>query len=226
MELRINLEINMKNFPLVLSCLTFCLALGLSPIRLVADQVLFDNNTVVDFSFNSDAGSNSQILADNFSLASDSIVSQISWTGVYGRFVDDDSFTIDLFADEARLPEVGSLVTLSLQSVQRELTGDIIDIGGIDFELFSYTANVDDQFLAGGTDYWISILNETQNAFWSWGAETATGDFAFRNDPGDIWEGFPGSLDFQISGTAIPEPNSVLLVGLVLLGCSATRRRR
>ena len=68
-----------------------------------ADEVLFDNNAAVNTAFNADEGSSDQILADNFSLGKDSVIEQISWTGVYGNFVSNDSFTIDLFEDNACL---------------------------------------------------------------------------------------------------------------------------
>ena len=186
--------------------ITIALLAVLVAVESSADEVLFDNQAGVDHAYNSDSGSSNQILAESFLLANDSVVEQITWTGVYGNFLTEDFFTIDLFEDAGGLPGDTLLFSLDIDSLTRESTGKFVEIDQQDFLLYEYRADIDTQMLLAG-DYWLSIVNDTPGAFWSWGAEFGVDEFAFRFGEKNAWDLFPGKLDFQIIGTAIPEPS-------------------
>jgi len=88
--------------------------------------------------------------------------------------------------------------------------------------------------LAPDTTYWIELTSADNNTDWQWTLDSSgvgTAGQSFANFQGSgAWVVFPednGPYQMAVSGTAIPEPSSLsmLLAGLLVLGCAGFRRR-
>ena len=196
-----------------------------------ADIVLYDNGlTNNDSPYWSDVG-NGQILADDFTLAGDALLSQISWSGVYGGIapVQTDFFEIRILQDVDPTAGVRFLTLHSIQTSAVNRVDSGMNFGSLD--VFDYSADVSSLNieLDGNEVYWLSIFNETPvsaggNAGWAWSAQDNLGIMASTN-PTRPWSTFSSSTDFQLIGhfTAVPEPSSFLLA---IAGVSVLMVRR
>ena len=146
----------------------------------------------------------------------------VQWTGVYSPAetpLPTDSFTIVFYADNAGLPGAAAGTFPVGNSVGRvDSTVDLNLGGGIIFDIYNYTATVN-QPVTMGTTYWLSIFNDTTadaDDSWFWG--TGTTGTAARSNNQASWMLLPGSIpdmDFVLEGTVVPEPGtaSLLLLG-------------
>lgn len=206
-------------------CAFACLAAGLamSAGSAQADVLLeqlpnFANAYFSDYSGNFP----DQELADNFTLSSANTINQITFWGVYyPSNSPSDNFTVNIYADSgSNLP--GAL--LSSQPITTSRTDTGVDAFGVDF--YEYTASLSSPFAAaGGTQYWISVVNSAGNPASSWGWGTGNGDAngAYSLDSTGSWNQLGESLAVRLENV-VPAPSSLALAGLMGLG--AMRRRR
>lgn len=185
-----------------------------------------ENSNISDVKFSNYAG-------DNFTLASAAFINEIQWTGTYyigGGFnfpplVDD--FTIAFHAFESGIPSSNASFSYHVaNSVNRTNTG-VLFLGVA--QLFSFSASVPDTLLLPG-DYLLSIYNDTSatpGAGFSWSFAARDGVYE-RRDLTAAWSpGFGGDHDFTIFGvTAVPEPSSIILLGMAALAATIPRRTR
>ena len=172
---------------------------------------------------------------DDVTLATTTAVTGINWSGFYSPGIAggdgivsaaDDDFEIRIYADNGGAPgallqtfPVGSAVNRTL-GITRPFVGDTI-------QSFDYSANIDFTFNAGVT-HWLSVLNNTAGDTDDFSQSVillggnAYGDLN-PNDGAFTFQGF--ELDFQLTTTAIPEPGSVGILALGLMGL-LTRRKR
>ena len=207
-------------------------ALGTMPSYAAAQSLLYDNNAGgaagIDDASISDAESN-LFTADDFSLAVGGTVLSVEWTGVYGLLDTppaQDDFSIDIFDDVSGSP--GSLLVSYAIGNSAIRTDSGFDEPVFGFDVYDYSADIAGFDAAGGQTYWISIRNNTPgsptNDFF-WGILNSQGN-SVAGTRDDGWQAEGHRADFRLLGTAIPEPNALILLtaasGLLVAG----RRRR
>jgi hypothetical protein len=193
---------------------------------------------------NSDGGPFSfagQQMADEFRLAEAGLLNSLLWYGdnPANSFPRSMSFTIRLFDDAGRQPEDAPFYSQAVTATVAPADA-IVEVGAF---VFQFSANLPGPVaLQGGTDYWLSILDNSahdpRTGFrWANGTSAGTGaPNVFRTGDGDPWNRlFAGDIRAQaaydISGdrlvVPVPEPGTLTLIGLALAGgCLARRRSR
>jgi hypothetical protein len=167
-----------------------------------------------------DAG---DLTADNFSLAVGDTIKSVIWQGTSGASAPGpDAFRILLYSDPIGSP----IASFNVGTAFRFDTGTAINGD----ELYSYEANLGGAgFTAtAGTTYWISIVNDaiTDPAHaWAW-TGTFNGLAAGSFDNGASWFLQAGQTQFALGNDTVPEPTTVSLVVLGLLGLVGARQRR
>jgi hypothetical protein len=165
---------------------------------------------------------------DNFSLSPGAnVVGDIHWWGVYvfGTTAEPDEFAIEIFEDAGGLPDLNTGAKVFTGEAGRVATGGQV----LGFDLYEYWVDISPIALGPSTDYWISIVNDTQAGggdTWYWATSSQTGMHA---------EAFAGvdpyvvdaELAFNLTGPAseVPEPSTALLFGVGLLLVRRVRRR-
>ena len=173
---------------------------------------------------------------DDLTLATTSVVTGINWSGSYLAFsggdgfvpAADDDFVVNIYSDNAGTP--GPLLeSFSLGNAVNRTLGATQIISGVSTQIFDYSANINFTFNAGIT-HWLSVLNDTLGDSDNFFQTIGTGGNTFgRFTGGDFQEQAQGTegfaTDFQLTVTTVPEPSTVGILALSLMGL-LTRRKR
>lgn len=171
-----------------------------------------------------DTGANGDFskVYDDFSLAVDTTITDIHWLGQYfsgSRTNGVDSFLIQFWSAGSAAP--GSL----LYSATVVNANETLVSGST----YSYDVDLANAFLVqANTTYWVSI--QAKMLFppqWGW-SEGTGGNGVATQDFFGTRSSLPFDLAFSLTGTptTVPEPMSVLLVGLALTAVGVARRAK
>ena len=174
------------------------------------------------------------IWADNFSLTSDSTITDVLWNGIYyntGTPQVADAFTIAFYNDNSG--SVGSLAgSFNVgNNVNRTDTGSNYSAA---IDIFSYSTGISGGLALAAGDYWVSIFNDTTSDTddtwdWLWSGDGDTKSSAYSNT-GSFWGASGVDLAFALEGSvsAVPLPATLPLFASALagMGFAGWRRKR
>ncbi len=168
-----------------------------------------------------------QQLADDFTLAFTSDITQVSWWGGYDGNLDagDDGFRVRLYGDVTGTGSVLHEFT-SVSAVRTAST--LTDF--VSNAIYKYTFSLPTAVQLGVGSYFLFVEN-LGSSDWIW-LTSATGDnsLVYRGGDVDNWIAFDDDLAFEIEGsrvtTPVSEPGTLALLGLAGLGGLLARRRR
>ena len=214
---------------LVFVCLfTFCVSS--MTIEVSADIVVYDNGAGGASGINSGFGSDDffpQRAASEVNLLSDATLTGVEWVGSYsggGQVPGTDNFTIAFHSDDGGSPLSGAPIdSFNVGNQVNRVDSGFDSSSGAD--VFEYSADVNFN-LSAGTTYWLSIYDQdATNGGFFWGIVSGGGTLAATSDSGGSWFviGGGGLLDFRL--TAVPEPSSITVLGLLSLVVLNRRRR-
>lgn len=171
-------------------------------------------------------------VANEFSLdPGANTITDVHWWGFYyiGSTAGPDDFSILIYADTGSGPEATpSVLDVNVGSVTATDTG-MLDSSG--HTVYAYSVDISPVNLTANTTYWLSIVNATtsqDSSFWVWSlSDSSPGDHV-QVDLGDGFGELPyGQMAFTLTNDGVvPEPASIMLMGLGLGGIALRARRK
>ncbi len=197
-----------------------------------ADPIIYDGGGPNQFDgFFADGSLGVSILAESFVLQPGmTTITDAHWWGacpdINGCVAPD--FTLRFYSDDNGT--VGTLIdTRSVGAANQGKTGNLL----VDFPEYAYSATFAPLILSANTPYWFGLSENTGNAGVSgggWGWETTGDPFGGSHmewfNATQTWGSNVEDLAFNLTGTTtpVPEPVTMTLVGLGVLGFAARRR--
>ncbi len=182
-------------------------------------------------------GTSGYVLFSSFQLTQSSLISSLSWQGDYCSndlaanppSADSTSFSLDFYTSAGGVPGAflsGETVGVGGGGVQETLLGnDSILLGFVTpttASFYDYSVNLPTPIsLSGGTTYFLSIVANTTNPvglpYWQWMSGGYNGPTYSSYSSGPQAS---SSRTFTLEGSAVPEPSSLVLFVLGVVGVS------
>jgi hypothetical protein len=170
------------------------------------------------------------LLADDFTLTTDAWVADFHWWGGYTNTPTEeiapaDSYDLYIFSDLGTLLGLSAFAYSPLTNLVRTDTGDMTGAGNA---ILAYTSDLASPIqLMAGTYYALLVgrgdANSNQFAGWMFAGPTAGAGAWFYNG---AWIQIDWDLAFEVTGSPIPEPATLLLLGTGLTAAGVRRRMK
>jgi hypothetical protein len=176
---------------------------------------------------------------DNFQLGSAADIGAVTWQGLYDDFEntgnnpvgpDTTSWEIEFWSDNSGIPGSPLFgVTLPAASVNTTFVGVASDLGSTE-NVYSFQATLPSIFAASAaTTYWFSVLSlqPTFDPIFSWTLGTGGDGFSQQENIGSFGGGITqqdGDRAFSLE--TVPEPATLPVLGIALIGLAALKRRQ
>jgi hypothetical protein len=206
----------MRSFAsLTLPCLSFLLLASPAQADLLFSQPVLSGGGALASDF-----ARFQQEADSFVLPQAASVETIHWWGAYANNdVRTDQFTLRLLGDMAGNPAVRPLVDVSAVNLVRTPSNLVDNLGD---PIYEYQATLPSSVvLDGAATYYLSVVNNTPpGGVWDW-VGSGPGTHWARQQDGTAWSISSGttSFAFELLGSPVPEPSTLMLLALGTLGC-------